>query len=804
MKIIAGALLAAMTVFAAAAWSQSAQREPHIGYLYPAGGRQGSVFHVMAGGQFLNGVSSVDVTGEGVRAAIVRNMGRARRLNGGERRELGRRLEELRAKLQVDQPREGRQGRRAERPAAERPATKRPAAERPKEGADGPQAGKKKDAQAAEPVKLPNHPLLNALDELSLEELEFVENEYLRADNRKQPNTQIAETVLIEVTVDPGAAPGGRELRLVTSSGLTNPMCFEVGELPEISEPDPYDPRGAAAEPVDLPVLLNGQIRPGDVDRFRFRAQQGQRLVIETHARRLVPFLADAVPGWFQVVLTLFDAAGDEAAFADDYLFSPDPVLLFEVPQTGVYELEVRDSIYRGREDFVYRISIGERPFITSMFPLGGREDGETIAAIDGWNLPEHQLLLDTTPGGARARRAALHSEGAVSNCVTYAVDTLPECVEAEPNNTPRDAQPVDLPHVVNGRIAAPGDEDFFRFRGRGGDEIVAEVSARRLLSPLDSLLRLTDESGNVVAWNDDCEHKDGFLHRDMGTLTHHADSYLRARLPRKGTYTVQLADTRGHGGEAFAYRLRIGPPRPDFALLVTPSSVTARPGLAVPLCVHVLRRDGFDGDIEMMLKDAPPGFELHGGVIPGGRDRIRMTLTAPRKPLDRPVSLRLEGRAAIGRKTVSRPAVPAEEVMQAFLYRHLVPSQELAVMVAGPGSRMPPPVPTGDTPVRIPAGGTAKVRLTVPRRAVLENLQLELSEPPEGLTLHDVIVSPGGLALVLKADKKAATIGFAGNLIVEVYTEREGKRRGDKAPKQKQRILLGALPAIPFEIVRR
>ena len=30
-------------------------------------------------------------------------------------------------------------------------------------------------------------------------------------------------------------------------------------------------------------------------------------------------------------------------------------------------------AIYRGREDFVYRITIGELPFVTSIFPLGGR-----------------------------------------------------------------------------------------------------------------------------------------------------------------------------------------------------------------------------------------------------------------------------------------------------------------------------------------------------------------------------------------------------------------------------------------------
>ncbi|MDD3927561.1 MAG: peptidase, partial [bacterium] len=86
-----------------------------------------------------------------------------------------------------------------------------------------------------------------------------------------------------------------------------------------------------------------------------------------------------------------------------------------------------------------------------------------------------------------------------------------------------------------------------------------------------------------------------------------------------------------------------------------------------MPVCVYALRRDGFDGDIRLALKDAPDGFALSGGVIPAGRDIIRMTLTAPKKKLEAPVTLQLTGSAVIGGRTVSRPAVAAEDMMQAF-----------------------------------------------------------------------------------------------------------------------------------------
>ena len=91
-------------------------------------------------------------------------------------------------------------------------------------------------------------------------------------------------------------------------------------------------------------------------------------------ARELIPYLADAVPGWFQATLALLRLpTARKSAYDDDYRFHPDPVLLFKVPEDGQYVIEIKDAIYRGRPDFVYRITIGEMPFVTSIFPLGGR-----------------------------------------------------------------------------------------------------------------------------------------------------------------------------------------------------------------------------------------------------------------------------------------------------------------------------------------------------------------------------------------------------------------------------------------------
>ena len=151
--------------------------------------------------------------------------------------------------------------------------------------------------------------------------------------------------------------------------------------------PEPADTSESQID-VTLPAAINGQILAGDRDRYRFTARKGHRLVVAVQARRLIPYLADGVPGWFQAIVTVYDAKGEELACTDHYRFDPDPVVSCEIPADGQYTVEITDALYRGREDFVYRISIGELPFVTSIFPLGGRAGSPTNVQITGWNLP--------------------------------------------------------------------------------------------------------------------------------------------------------------------------------------------------------------------------------------------------------------------------------------------------------------------------------------------------------------------------------------------------------------------------------
>jgi hypothetical protein len=517
-------------------------------------------------------------------------------------------------------------------------------------------------------------------------------------------------------------------------------------------------------------------------------------LIIAASARVLIPYLADAVPGWFEATLTLLDDKGEEVASAERYRFKPDPVLHFAVPRDGLYTVEIHDSIFRGREDFVYRLTMGELPFVTGIFPLGGRAGEKTEVALTGWNLGETNLSLDQSA----AKPGVISLHGNFFNAVPFAVDDLPECLAGPANHSVESAQSVSLPVIINGRINHPGESEVFKFQGQAGEQIVAEVVARRLDSPLDSFLWLTDADGKQLAFNDDFEDK------GTGLNTFHADSYLTNTLPANGTYFIHIRDTESQGGPEFAYRLRLSEPRPDFELRVVPSSLSLRTGMSAPVTVYALRRDGFTNAITLDLKGAPKGFSLSGATIAARQDKAQFTLKAPSEPTADPVMLTIQGRATIAGQKVLHDAVPAEDLMQAFFYRHLVPYQDLAVVVNGPDRPFLRDAfkILSALPVMIPAGGVAHIRVSAPGNFA-NRFELRLDNPPDGLALTNVSAIPAGLELVVSCDAEKIKPGTLGNLICAVVPRNlvapESAKKPGKEPRKA--VAVATLPAVPFTI---
>ncbi len=722
------ALLAFAAILACAATLPAQLPSPHVGYVFPAGGKQGSTLQAKIGGQLLDGATGVYVSGAGITAKVIDFSKPA------SQQELNKLRDKLKEMLE-------------------------------KKGISSEGLGQ--GAGAA----------LFAKANWTPEERKQIREIRMKIANsmKRSATPALAQTVTVELTIPADAPPGTRELRLLTPLGLSNPLAFRVGVFPEFSKPDenpqngdprqqkiPTPPGNQPARamlrldtPITLPAVVNGQIQPGGVDRCRFAARKGEELLVAADARELLPYISDAVPGWFQAAIAVYDADGKELAYADHYLFHPDPRLRCAIPKDGDYVVEIHDSIYRGRDDFVYRLTVGDAAQVAGALPA---------------NQSPNRL--------ARG-------------------DKLPECEEIEPNNNEAEAQRVALPIVVKGRIDAPGDCDVFRFEGRAGQKIVAEVVARRLGSPLDSMLKLTDSGGRQIAFNDDHEDPASAL------LTHHADSYLMTALPAEGTYYLHLSDAQHKGGADFHYRLRISPPQPDFELRVVPSSVNARTGMNVPVTVHALRKDGFAGEIRLSLQGAPAGFSLSGGLLPAKENKVRVTLTVPTTPLDKPISLHLEGAAKIGGRDVRRAATPADDMMQAFYYRHLVPAAEWLVSVTGRPRPNGGLTLLGNSSVKLSAGGAATLRVGVPNGPMADKIHYALNDPPEGVTIQKVSHGDDGTRIVLQADARKAKKGAKGNLIIDAVLDRPADAKNPKNPNpaSRQRAPLGSLPAVPFEI---
>jgi hypothetical protein len=632
------ALSAALHGFAADA--KKPANNPAIGYVYPAGGRAGTTFRVIVAGQNIKAATGAFVSGDGIGAKLIGESPAFPNFDKDQQQEIRRRVQTRKAAL------------------AGKPAPPAP------------------EPTPEAPVELPDHPFVQGVDEMSQADLAHFEDLFFGVGRQVQRSPQLSHLAVLEITVAPDALPGRRDFRLMTKRGLSNPLGFEVGTLPEVCFPRiPRGPQAAPpAEPLELPVTINGQLLPGQTRSLQFRGRKGSRFVARIEARSLIPYIADAVPGWFQPVIALRNNGGHEIAFDDDHLLKPDPVLFAILPADGIYTVEIRDALYRGRQDFVFRASLGDLPLVAGLFPPGGREGTPTEVRIIGSGLPHAKLILDTSPGGPGLRAACLPDTGGLE--VGFATGRWPE-VNAPGKGRPMDIRP---PMTVNG-ILEGTPAQAIRFSLEPGEQITIEVVARRLGSPLDASIELLGPDGQRLAAADDANQKEGDLFLGPGLLTHHADPALTAQAKRAGTHTLIVRDIAGTGGPLHVYRVEIAPPTPRFDLVASPSAVNIGSSKRSPITVWASRRGGFVGPIQLSV--STPGFRIEPGEIPAGSDRIEAQIVRDGPFSEEPIKLELAGTAMTGEKPVTVRAHPVDDSMQAFLWRHLVPAREFLVCSA-------------------------------------------------------------------------------------------------------------------------
>ncbi len=613
---------------------------------------------------------------------------------------------------------------------------------------------------------------------------------------RKVP--QLQDEVILRVTIAKEAQPGTRDFRLICGNDFTVPLAFHVGRYPEILETEPNDATLSGMKLEALPVCVNGRITEQDTDTFRFKAIKGQTLVAQVQGRALIPYLADAVPGWFQPLLKLFDGQGHELMSADDFRFDPDPILVFNVPATGDYELQLCDAIHRGRDDFVYRLTLGSLPLVTGFSPMGGRKGDSLNITLEGVNLPSQKVRIFSGGKTSESCLQALVDNTLFFPALRFDLDSLPELTVTEPSGAGPPVQNVSVPVIVNGTIDRPGRVNVFRFEGKAGQNIAIETRARQLGSPLDTVITLADSHGKILATHDDQTNV------FTGLLTDHCDSAITTRLLADDTYEIRVRDTRGKGGPDYHYRLRISAPRPDFELWVTPSTLSIPLGGTVRANVHVRRIDGFTGPIALQLDNPPLGISCEGGEIPTNATEnvITLSTSASTKRLPTtPFELTLSGTASNGVALLRQTAVPAHRKLQAFYYNHLVPDQTWMANINAEkrGFALQIVIPENTTCIKAPAKKPFEVTISGGKaKALADFVTVHVVEPENGFVVNTVRdgVNPGELVVTLTSSEDEYAPPRIGNLVLGVARKNPKFKQPNRPPQA------GALTtATPYRI---
>ncbi len=349
--------------------------------------------------------------------------------------------------------------------------------------------------------------------------------------------------------------------------------------------------------------------------------------------------------------------------------------------------------------------------------------------------------------------------DGLRSNALPLAVDDLPEAIETEPNDTPAAAQAVAVPVVINGRIQAPGDADYFAFQAEAGQTLALEVNARRLGSPLDSILTLYDSTGRKLAEHDDPAPQavpnalGTGVENDSGAsidprdalLIHRADARLVHTFESAGKYVVRIGDVTDQGGQEYAYRLKIAPAEKDFALRVKTDVANVVQGDSALVAVNVFRRNGFDGPVRVEVQGLPAGFVASEATIPAGQNDGQLTLSAPADAATGLHTPRFLGKADVDGRVLRREGILLETVGQAFYIKHMLPTEGFLLHVGKNAFyTLSSDAPPGKE-LTIPRKGELKI---VVKAARLESGQgpigLAAAGPlPQGITVKPAQIGP-------------------------------------------------------------
>jgi hypothetical protein len=499
------------------------------------------------------------------------------------------------------------------------------------------------------------------------------------------------------ISVAADVPPGAYEARVLGRFGLSNPRTFIVGTLAEVVEKSGNNSPETAQE-IALETTVNARTDSQAADYFKFTVKKGQRVIVDCAARELDSRAAEALlllsPDGRELERARMGGLLDHTAAAD-----------------GTLIVKVHDFVFRGGDQYFYRLTVATGPHIDYVFPPAAEQGKAAKVTVFGRNLPGgspsqvrvdgkvlDQLTVDLAAPGDPAARQRLATtlslggasagldgfehrvkgaNGFLSNpaLLTFAHGSV--TTEVEPNNSADKAQKVSLPATLAGQFATPNDRDWFAFEAKKGDAFWLEVTSHRLglpTAPFVVIQKATKNDKGEETFTDVQEFGESVANLGGPEFnTAHRDPVGRFEAKEDGSYRLGIRDLFGRtvASPRHTYLLALRRESPDFRLVAVPDSAPAKKnpndvytsapsmwrGEALPIKLLVFRRDGFKEDINVTVSGLPAGIIAPPVKIPASSNVFSLFLAAKD---DAPAGLgevKITGTAKAGDATLVREA---------------------------------------------------------------------------------------------------------------------------------------------------
>jgi hypothetical protein len=333
------------------------------------------------------------------------------------------------------------------------------------------------------------------------------------------------------------------------------------------------------------------------------------------------------------------------------------------IPADGTYVIQVRESAYGGNGACAYRLHVGTFPRPTAIVPAGGKLGEEVEVRFLG--DPAGEIRQKVKLPATRQRMFGLFAQDATGIAPSpnpFRLSEFPNVIEVEPNGDQQHATPVSsLPAALNGVISKPGEVDHYRFTAKKGQAFDVHCYARRLGSPLDSVMYISVFGGGAIIGNDDA----------VGP-----DSYFRFTAPQDTDYVLSVTDHLHQGGPTYFYRAEFTPVRPRLTLSIPKVALFSqeRQTIAVPrgnryAALVAATRADFGGELAIGAEGLPKGVATQCDNMAANLDVVPVVFEAAP---DAPVAGTLA-------RIIGRPADPNTKVESRF-------NQEVELVTGPPG----------------------------------------------------------------------------------------------------------------------